>query len=130
METEQLAEKQTYLVVPYEERNHAVKAAGKLPDGQNALKFDDENKLWYAKPGTDLNKVNKWIPDPNRARSTTSETDPVVEFSETLKEAGLVLKGLPEMDGKRHRVSTLDDKKGQQTGDYVGIKTTVNMMIR
>ncbi|MGY5732289.1 LPD7 domain-containing protein [Vibrio chemaguriensis] len=120
METEQLAEKQTYLVVPYEERNHAVKAAGKLPDGQNALKFDDENKLWYAKPGTDLNKVNKWIPDPNRARSTTSESDPVVEFSETLKEAGLVLKGLPEMDGKRHRVSTLEDKKGQQTGVYVG----------
>ncbi|ULF72078.1 hypothetical protein K6745_23900 (plasmid) [Vibrio alginolyticus] len=37
METEQLAEKQTYLVVPYEERNHAVKAAGKLPDGKMHL---------------------------------------------------------------------------------------------
>ncbi|WP_029808360.1 DUF5710 domain-containing protein, partial [Vibrio parahaemolyticus] len=120
MNTEQMAKKQTYLVVPYEERNQAVKAAGKLQDGNNALHFDEKNKLWYAKEGADLSKVKQWLPDASKANSTTSEKDPVVEFSEALKDAGFELNDLPEMDGKRHRVKTREDKKGQKTGVYVG----------
>lgn len=120
MAQEQIADKNTYLVVPFEEKDEAVKAAGKLPDGSNAITFDGDNKLWYAKPGADLSKVSQWAPDPAKANSTSAENDPQVEFARTLEAEGFVLDGLPEMDGRRHRVKTQDDKRGQRTGVYVG----------
>jgi len=120
MAQEQIADKNTYLVVPFEEKDEAVKAAGKLPDGSNAITFDGDNKLWYAKPGADLSKVSQWAPDPAKANSTSAENDPQVEFAQTLEAEGFVLDGLPEMDGRRHRVKTQDDKRGQRTGVYVG----------
>lgn len=76
MAQEQIADKNTYLVVPFEEKDEAVKAAGKLPDGSNAITFDGDNKLWYAKPGADLSKVSQWAPDPAKANSTSAENDP------------------------------------------------------
>lgn len=120
MAQKQIADQNTYLVIPFEEKDDAVKAAGKLPDGSNAITFDGDNKLWYAKPGADLSKVSQWAPDPSKANSTTSENDPQVEFARTLEAEGFVLDGLPEMDGRRHRVKTQDDKRGQRTGVYVG----------
>ncbi|HBB1096636.1 TPA: DNA primase, partial [Escherichia coli] len=47
-------------------------------------------------------------------------SDPVTEFAQVLENAGLVLKELPVMDGKIHRVPTADDKKGQKSGAYRG----------
>lgn len=41
-------------------------------------------------------------------------SDPVTEFAQVLENAGLVLKELPAMDGKIHRVPTTDDKNGQK----------------
>ncbi len=38
--------------------------------------------------------------------------DPVTEFAQVLENAGLVIQGLPQMDGAIHRVATRDDKKG------------------
>ncbi|GGO83764.1 hypothetical protein GCM10011348_28290 [Marinobacterium nitratireducens] len=115
-----VAEKKTYLVIPFEQKGAAVLAAGKLPNGQNALAFDDEHKLWYAKPGADLSKVSQWLPDPAKVTSTAAENDPQVEFSNTLENAGFLLDGVPQMDGKRHRVKTHEDKRGQRSGVYVG----------
>lgn len=115
-----LADKKTYLVVPFDEKDEATKVAGKLPNGANAITYDGENKLWYAKPGADLAKVAQWLPDPAKVNSTTAENDPQVEFARTLEAEGFVLDGLPEMDGRRHRVKTQDDKRGQRTGVYVG----------
>ncbi len=120
MGKQEVAERDTYLVIPFEKKGYAVRAAGKLPSGRNALAFDEENKLWYAQPGTDLSKVSQWLPDPSKANSSTAENDPQVEFANTLESAGFILDGLPEMDGKRHRVRTQDDKRGQRTGVYVG----------
>ena len=120
MAQERIADKNTYLVVPFAEKDEAVKAAGKLPNGSNAITFDGDNKLWYAKPGADLSKVSQWTPDPAKANSTTAENDPQVEFARTLEAEGFVLDGMPEMDGRRHRVKTQDDKRGQRTGVYVG----------
>lgn len=47
---------------------------------------------------------------------------PVDEFAQELSEAGFVLpdNGLPEMDGKRHRVATEGDKAGSKSGVYQG----------
>ncbi len=59
-----IATEPTYLVIPVEQRKEAFRAAGKLPDGGNALTFDNEAKSWYANPGADLSKLAKWRIDP------------------------------------------------------------------
>jgi len=120
MDKEQISDQKTYLVVPFDDKDRAVKAAGKLRDGSNAITFDGDEKLWYAKPGADLSKVREYLPDPAKVNTTTAENDPRIEFARTLEGAGFVLDGLPEMNGRRHRVRTLDDKQGQKTGVYVG----------
>ena len=42
------------------------------------------------------------------------------QFAETLADAGLLLKGLPIMDGKLHHVPAAGGKKGNNAGVYVG----------
>ncbi|EMC9387732.1 hypothetical protein VO418_003358 [Vibrio cholerae] len=114
-----IAQEKTYLAIPFEERKDAFRAAGKLPDGKNALGLDEDSKLWFANPGADLDKLKKWIPDTTR-RAEQGETDPVIEFGQALEDAGFILDGEPQMDGKKHRVSTVDDRGGQKSGVYVG----------
>ncbi|MCK8373827.1 DUF5710 domain-containing protein, partial [Erwinia amylovora] len=104
------------LHIPYEERQEAKKAAGKLQNGENALSFDDESKVWYAKPGADLDKLKKWLPE-NRIKEHTP-TDPRDEFADALVSAGFEIDGLPAMDGKKHRVRVDGDKAGQKSGVY------------
>lgn len=112
-----LATKNTVLIVSFEERNEAKKAAGKLENGENALGFDEEAKHWFAKPGADLSKLSKWLPDQHKG-NPVQDNNPAAEFGATLAEAGFELDGLPVMDGKKHRVRTADDKKGEKTGVY------------
>ena len=114
-----LATKNTVLIVSFEERNEAKKAAGKLENGENALGFDEEAKHWFAKPGADLSKLSKWLPDQHKG-NPVQDNNPAAEFGTTLAEAGFELDGLPVMDGKKHRVRTADDKKGEKTGVYAG----------
>lgn len=114
-----LATKNTVLIVSFEERNEAKKAAGKLENGENALGFDEEAKHWFAKPGADLSKLSKWLPDQHKG-NPVQDNNPAAEFGATLAEAGFELDGLPVMDGKKHRVRTPDDKKGEKTGVYAG----------
>uniref|UniRef100_UPI001F4EE314 DUF5710 domain-containing protein n=2 Tax=Xenorhabdus sp. KK7.4 TaxID=1851572 RepID=UPI001F4EE314 len=114
-----LATKNTFLDISYEERSEAKKAAGKLKNGENAIHFDKKSKYWYAKPGADLNKLKKWLPDQYK-NTTNVKNNPVVEFGEILEAEGFELDGLPVMDGTKQRVKTTEDKKGQKTGVYVG----------
>ncbi|ENI2019835.1 hypothetical protein ABXP53_004657 [Salmonella enterica subsp. enterica serovar Alachua] len=114
-----LATKNTVLIVSFEERNEAKKAAGKLENGENALGFDEEAKHWFAKPGADLSKLSKWLPVQHKG-NPVQDNNPAAEFGATLAEAGFELDGLPVMDGKKHRVRTADDKKGEKTGVYAG----------
>lgn len=114
-----LATKNTVLIVSFKERNEAKKAAGKLENGENALGFDEKEKRWFAKPGADLSKLSKWLPDQHKG-NPVQNNNPAAEFGATLAEAGFELDGLPVMDGKKHRVRTADDKKGEKTGVYAG----------
>lgn len=114
-----ISKEKTFLAIPFEEKDVAIKSAGKLRNGSNAIRFDKEAKLWYAKPGADLNKVKQWLPDERKANQDT-KGDPVTEFGKTLEAAGFVLKSLPTMDGKKHRVPTVGDKPGQRSGTYAG----------
>lgn len=38
----------TYLVIPFEQLKEAKRQAGKLENGQNALEFDADKKLWLS----------------------------------------------------------------------------------
>ena len=118
-------EKRTYLAISKEDKNEAVRAAGKLPDGSYPLQYDKSQKLWFAVDGADLEKVKKWLPE-NIAIGETQQVDhdlhPDEEFAKVLSEAGFILpdNGLPIMDGKRHRVATEGDKSGAKSGVYQG----------
>ncbi|MBI4804072.1 MAG: toprim domain-containing protein [Desulfovibrio sp.] len=99
-----------FLAVPFREKNLA-KAAG--------AKWDAEAKLWFAPEGLDLAKLKAWFPD--KAPSQAKTIDPLSEFAQALRDAGIDLKGqLPVMDGKIHRVPVFGGKPQARDGAYQG----------
>lgn len=107
----------TWLAVPHDDHQAAVTAGGKLADGLNAITWSKDDQLWYARPGADPERIKPWLPDRTLRRGGG---DPASEFYDAMTSEGLILKGLPVMDGKRHRVATLEDKSGKQSGVYRG----------
>lgn len=107
-----------WLAVLPDQRDAARADAGKHPDGGNAITWDKEAQLWYARPGADLSRLQKWLPD--RSIRSSGGGDPQSEFLDALTSGGLVLDGLPVMDGRRHRVAVADGKKGNKDGVYRG----------
>uniref|UniRef100_UPI001EE6EEC3 DUF5710 domain-containing protein n=1 Tax=Citrobacter freundii TaxID=546 RepID=UPI001EE6EEC3 len=105
-----------WLAVPHEEKDDAINAHPRLDNGQKALEWDNEHRLWYARPGADLNKFERWMPRPHEL--SMNAEDPVTEFAQKLEEAGLMVKGLPVMDGSLQRVPTKQDRKGSKSGAY------------
>jgi len=100
-----------FLAVPYGERN-AAKAAG--------AKWDATAKSWYAPAGVDAAPLQRWLPQNVQAEQAPAQS-PTDEFAEAMQSVGLTVPaGHPIMDGKRHRVPVLDDKKGEKTGFYIG----------
>lgn len=105
-----------WLAVPHEEKDDAINAHPRLSNGQKAIEWDNEHRLWYASPGADLNLFERWMPRPHEL--SMNADDPVTEFAQKLEDAGLVVKGLPVMDGSLQRVPTKQDKKGTRSGAY------------
>lgn len=105
----------TWLAVP-PEKTEAVKNAVPPLKGRKAVAWDPEKKLWYARAGTELSLLERWLPRPQELSMDAG--DPVTEFAQVLENAGLVIQGLPQMDGAIHRVATRDDKKGAKSGAY------------
>jgi putative DNA primase/helicase len=106
-----------WLAVPPDDREKMRAAAGLLDSGRAAVAWDKEEKLWYARPGCDLNRIQEWLPD----RSVRAGGgDPESEFLDVLTQAGLVIKGMPVMNGTRQRVATTEDKHGKKSGVYTG----------
>lgn len=106
-----------WLAVMPDQRDAARADAGKHPDGGNAITWDKEAQLWYARPGADLSRLQAWLPDPLRR---SGGGDPQTEFLDALTDAGLIIDGLPVMDGEIHRVSVTDGPKGNGDGVYRG----------
>jgi putative DNA primase/helicase len=105
-------EARQYLSVPYTHREQA-KAAGAL--------WDWQEKLWYIGPEGTREKLARWLPENARAREVQPPSDPRKEFAGLLRDLGADLTGPhPIMDGKSHRVATLDDKRGEKSMFYVG----------
>ncbi|WP_419617936.1 DUF5710 domain-containing protein, partial [Thiolapillus sp.] len=105
------AQRRLYLAVPYGERG-AAKAAG--------AKWDKAAKSWYAGPGADMDKLQRWLPENVQDQQGPAMT-PREEFAEALTSLGCVLTGdHPMMDGQKHRIGVEGDRKGEQAGFYVG----------
>ncbi|PKH19370.1 hypothetical protein CIG19_20225 [Enterobacterales bacterium CwR94] len=118
-------QKRTYLTITPDNKKDALRAAGRLADGNYALEYDRSEKLWFAKPDADLEKVKPWLPENTVSQlnqTTNNNLTPAEEFAQVLKDAGFILpkNSLPEMDGKRHRVATDGDKAGASSGVYQG----------
>ncbi|AUG55271.1 zincin-like metallopeptidase domain-containing protein [Thalassospira marina] len=101
--------KRHYLNVPYSEKNDA-KALG--------AKWDRRAKSWYVQDDTDLKPFARW--NEQTLEKPQSRMRPEEEFALACRENGLVIEGLPTMDGKWHRVSVESDRKGQKSGSYRG----------
>ncbi|HCD7250495.1 TPA: hypothetical protein NDZ00_004998, partial [Escherichia coli] len=56
-------EKRTYLAITKEAKKEALRAAGRLPNGDYALEYDRSQKVWFAKAEADLEKVKAWLPE-------------------------------------------------------------------
>ena len=109
-------ESRVYINVPYSQKDEAKDLGAK---------WDTQEKSWFLKPGTDQAPFKKWLVSSQEThldmnKVTTQFQDPQVEFANNLKDAGLKLEGLPQMDGKLHRVPVEGDKKGKTSGAYKG----------
>lgn len=118
-------QKRTYLTIMPDNKKDALSAAGRLPDGGYPLEYDRSQKLWFAKEEANLEKIKPWLPETTitgQTHTLAENLTPVEEFAQVLREAGFVLpdNGLPEMDGKRHRVAAEGDKAGSKSGVYQG----------
>ena len=107
----------TYLAVPYAEKEQA-KAAAQVAGFR--LQWDKEAKSWFAPEGANLTGMEKWQPDASCVVQPNVIDSPEEQFARALKEAGLVVDGLPVMDGKIHRVPVDGDKGGETSGAYAG----------
>ncbi|MGP2503919.1 LPD7 domain-containing protein [Pantoea ananatis] len=112
-----IPEKRIWLAIPHDKREEAKEQGGKLDDGRNAIQWSKEDELWYARPGTDVKRIKDWLPDPT---IRSSGGDPHEEFLDALTNAGLIIEGLPVMDGEIHRVSVTDGPAGNGDGVYRG----------
>ncbi|MBX8493176.1 hypothetical protein K5D42_25225 [Pseudomonas cichorii] len=107
-----------WLAVEPDDKDKMRTAAGKLSDGKSAVAYDAKEKLWYARPGCDIDSIKEWLPD----RSVRAGGgDPAIAFKDFLTQGGLIIDGLPIMDGKKRSVKTVEGKKsGKKSGVYRG----------
>jgi putative DNA primase/helicase len=100
----------TYLAVPYDAKDDA-KALG--------ARWDRQAKAWYVPAGMDLEPFAPWMPARDSVHIAVG-IDPREEFAQALRDSGLRISGLPEMDGRLHRVSAEGDRGSERSGAYVG----------
>lgn len=114
-EEETLYPRNTYLAVPYKEKEEAKRAGAK---------WDKKEKSWYAPKGLAINDFKAWSIEQQELKSISLTTDAtrqaLFSFKEAIESKGLLLDDEPIMDGKIHRVPVVGDKRGKKSGAYVG----------
>jgi antirestriction protein ArdC/phage/plasmid primase-like uncharacterized protein len=105
---EDRAATRVYISVPFAEKELA-KARG--------ARWDPQLRSWYIPEGAALEPLALWA---RRDARAMPESDPRESFGEALKDVGLVLDHLPEMDGTLHRVRVEGDRRGAKRGAYAG----------
>ena len=56
----EIATERTRLAIPWDDRERAMRAAGRRADGSNALDHVREEKVWDAQPGANLTRSKEW----------------------------------------------------------------------
>jgi putative DNA primase/helicase len=104
-----LPSERTYLAVPFAEKDEA-KALG--------ARWHHTAKAWFVPAGADPQIFARWIlKEPVHVAGTH---EPQAQFADALRLAGLLIKELPIMDGKLHRVPVEGDRRGETSGAGVG----------
>ena len=106
----QPAKDKTYLAVPFSQKNAAKKLGAK---------WDGKKKSWYAPEGADMTGLNQWLQKENHQENKL-QMAPEQEFAQALREAGLIVEGIPIMDGKLQRVRVEDGRHNAKDGTYTG----------
>ena len=106
-----MPQKRIYLYVPFNERNE-VRYLGAM--------WDDKEKKWFAPKNMDKNIFAKWLSPPQPKKIEFDEREVLLHFKVALEEQGLIIDGMPIMDGKIHRVKTNLDKGREMSGAYTG----------
>ncbi len=105
------------LAVPYSEKDEAKAAASAAGI---KIEWDRDAKAWWVPADADMTALAKWRTDAPRVVSRPVDDAPDVQFAKALGAEGLIIDGVPLMDGKLHRVAVEGDKGGQTSGAYVG----------
>ncbi len=112
---EKVYERDTYLVVPYREKDQAKQAGAK---------WDKSKKSWYAPKGSPIKNFLNWSLTNQEERVSTTTVISLQEaidlFKKALESQGLIMNQEPIMDGKIHRVPVIGDKRGKKSGAYIG----------
>lgn len=105
-----ILDKQTYLFVPYSEKDDA-KAAG--------AKRDKENKAWYAEKGTPSKPLEKWALENVKFDTLNLQTtgDYMKDFVAELNARGFEVDHL-ETDGRIRNVKVEGNKGAEKSGAY------------
>ncbi|WP_459515140.1 toprim domain-containing protein, partial [Erwinia amylovora] len=119
----EIATERTRLTIPWDDRERAMRAAGRLADGSNALDYVREEKVWYAQPGANLTRLKEWIYDPNQTPTAAPVMDLTKleeEFNHWLELQGAILREPAKLDGVKVYVDTEGSRVGSQKGAYQG----------
>ncbi len=100
----------TYIAVPYAEKDDAK---------QLGAKWDRAEKSWFVPAGVDTEAFAQWMPAKGSVHIAV-DADPVEQFSQALRDAGLKADGAPKMDGALHRVPVEGDASRERSGAYKG----------
>jgi len=100
----------TYIAVPYTEKDDAK---------QLGAKWDRAEKSWFVPAGVDTEAFAQWMPAKGSVHIAV-DADPVEQFAQALRDAGLKVDGAPKMDGELHRVPVEGDASRERSGAYKG----------
>jgi len=100
----------TYIAVPYAEKDDAK---------QLGAKWDRAEKSWFIPAGVDTEAFAQWMPAKGSVHIAV-DADPVEQFAQALRDAGLKVNGAPKMDGELHRVPVEGDGLRERSGAYKG----------
>ncbi len=106
-----MPQKRIYLYVPFKDKEKA-KSLGAM--------WDDKEKKWFAPKTLDKNIFSQWLYPHQKKEFSFDENEVLTAFKSALKNQGLIIEGLPIMDGKIHRVKTTNDKGRELSGAYSG----------
>ncbi|MBX0795107.1 toprim domain-containing protein, partial [Campylobacter jejuni] len=106
-----MPQKRIYLYVPFKDKEK-VRLLGAM--------WDDKEKKWFAPKSLDKNIFAQWL-NPHQKKEFSFDTNEVqIAFKSALENQGLIIDGLPIMDGKIHRAKTATDKGREMSGAYSG----------